>query len=144
MAINNKNEVNKIEGIIKGLEEELKHLAPAPNFLKAEPVFLDLPVNDNGTLGGEFTLAAHQQLQSLSDLFHSAEYTMPTIVSGNDNVEMKAVFNNVNLFGQMKARLEKAYYADMPRRVGLERWMEYYKRRLTGLKKQFPTLRLAA
>ncbi len=144
MALNNKNEINKIEGIIKGLEEEIKHLAPAPDFLLAEPVMLDLPVNDNGALGGEFTLAANEQRESLSHHFHDAEYALPAITMSEESTQIKMAFNHANLYAQIKTMQEKAYYADLPRRVGLERWVEYYKRRLAGLKKQFPALRLAA
>jgi hypothetical protein len=112
----------KIEGIVTGLVQELRTMAPHPDHPGHDgPLF---SFNDIDREPGPIPPRA--LLPAFAHANTNAAFGRGRVVSRTFN---KAV---------ARRQMMDAYRRDLPRRMGLERWIAYYQRKFFALEKQIP------
>ena len=130
----------KIEGILQGLVQQLKMLAPHPDQpLHRGPLFVTFnPATDNGSeykhlLSNIFSLASG--LERLTGAYLSCPPAIPAAANNNYQIGQKNVVCIAFNQGATRDVMMQAFYGDLPRRLGLERLIAYYQRMLYAVKK---------
>ena len=149
-------EKKNIEGVMMGLMRELEKLAPHPDHPENQgPLFVrvgsqyETPAEYEGLLGSvimesflgtAFADAASAQPGSWTQVFSSLEFSDTADVVGQYNEErynigqkkaISAQFNKNSIWQHMMG----AYLRDLPKRLGIERWIAEYQRKLYALPK---------
>ncbi len=132
-------ERKKIEDVIMSLMKELEKMAPHPDSVLGR-VLLE------GFLGAAFIKASAKKLksltQSLSKNFSniidpSADFDFASKYIKNQNNQKhcnKAITTNFNTNILWKNMMQ-AYLSDLPKRLGIERWLADYQRKIYALQK---------
>lgn len=143
-----------IEGKMMGLMKELSQLAPHPNQPEySGPVFVQIASEHTppaeyesmlgamvmeGILGSVFTSAASNSSSNidatnLADM--ASEYIADRAPKSYDLGAKGTIFKGFNAAAKREI-LMNAFLKDLPARLGLERWLAYYQRRLYALRKE--------
>ena len=131
-------ERKKIEDVIMSLMKELEKMAPHPDSVLGR-VLLE------GFLGAAFIKASAKKLksltQSLSKNFSniidpSADFDFASkYIQNHYNIKQKkAITTNFNKNIIWKNMMQ-AYLSDLPKRLGIERWLAGYQRKIYALQK---------
>ena len=132
-------EQKKVEQAMAGLMQELQTLAPHPDYPTYKgPLFaavedgIKAPADYDGmmgevvmesVLGTSFAQAAADTLSNVIDaVSHFVQDRPKQTLSGN--------FNCTTIRDEMMQK----YLADLPRRMGVERWLAHHQKKLNGLR----------
>ena len=136
-GINNQNgQTGNLEGIIMGLMKELAKLAPHPNrpdytgplFISGTSEFKP-PAEYEGMMGS-FLMESTLQSEFTSAATNVAE-TVSNYITDRKQSPLMRSFNTE----AHRAALTNAYFADLPKRLGLESWIAHEQRKLYSLRK---------
>ena len=160
MSVINTPEEKNIEGIMIDLMKQLSQLAPHPDrpdhkgplFISIDPSLKPAAEYDGmlgsmvleGLLGTAFSEAASASIGGWSTQFdwsnaaECASQFMQDRQPANSNFQIGQRNAISGAFNESVTRghLMEAFMRDLPRRMGLERFLAYYQRRLYGMRKQ--------